>query len=53
MIKKIYHLRKLLLFGKGNKWMKKGGDLFDAAMRAQDGAEVRKLVGIFLLENKD
>ena len=30
--------------------MKKGGDLFDVAMRAYDGAEVCELVGTFLLE---
>ena len=28
----IYHSRKSFLFGKGNTWMKKGGDLFDEAM---------------------
>ena len=30
--------------------MKKGGDLFDVAMGAYDGAEVCELVGTFLLE---
>ena len=29
----IYHLRKLLLFDKGNTWMKKEKDLFDVAKR--------------------
>ena len=36
----IYHSRKSLLFDKGNTWMKKGGDIFDVAMGAYDGAEV-------------
>ena len=45
----IYHLRKLLLFDKGNKWMKKG-NLFDVAMGAYNGAEECELVGTFLLE---
>ena len=43
-------IRKLLLFDKGNTWMKKGGYLFDVAMGAYDGAEVCELVGTFLLE---
>ena len=30
--------------------MKKGGDIFDVAMGAYDGAEVCELVGTFLLE---
>ena len=46
----IYHSRKSLLFDKGNTWMKKGGDIFDVAMGAYDGAEVCELVGTFLLE---
>ena len=46
----IYHSRKSLLFDRGNTWMKKGGDLFDVAMGAYDGAEVCELVGTFLLE---
>ena len=44
------HSRKSLLFDKGNTWMKKGGDIFDVAMGAYDGAEVCELVGTFLLE---
>ena len=46
----IYHSRKSLLFDKGNTWMKKGGDIFDAALDAYDGAEVCELAGTFLLE---
>ena len=47
----IYHSRKSLLFDRGNTWMKKrGGDLFDVAMGAYDGAEVCELVGTFLFE---
>ena len=49
--KMIYHSRKSLLFDRGNTWMKKrGGDLFDVAMGAHDGAKVSELVGTFLLE---
>ena len=40
----------MLLFDRGNTWRKKGGDLFDIAMGAYDGAEVCELVGTFLLE---
>ena len=46
----VYHSRKSLLFDKGNTWMKEGGDIFDVAMGAYDGAEVCELVGTFLLE---
>ena len=46
----IYHSRKSLLFDRGNTWMKKGGDLFDVAMGAYDGAEVCEPVGTFILE---
>ena len=45
----IYHARKSLLFNEEGKWMKKDG-LFDVTMRAYDGAEVRELVGTFLLD---
>ena len=45
----IYHSRKLLLFDKGNTWMKKGGDPL-CSSGAYDGAEVCELVGAFLLE---
>ena len=30
----IYHLRKFVLYDKGNKWMKKRKDLFDVAIGA-------------------
>ena len=45
----IYHSTKLLLFDRGNTWMKKRGGS-DVAMGAYDGAEVSELVGTFLLE---
>ena len=45
----IYHARKSLLFNEEGTWMKKDG-LFDVTMRAYDGAEVRELVGTFLLD---
>ena len=45
----IYHSRKSLLFNQEQTWMKKGSDLFDVSMDAYDGAEVRELIGNFLL----
>ena len=43
-------MRKLLLFDKGNTWIKKKGDLFDVLMGAYDGTERCKLVGTILSE---
>ena len=43
------HARKSLLFNEEGTWMKKDG-LFDVTMGAYDGAEVRELVGTFLLD---
>ena len=45
----IDHLRKSLLFDKGNTWMKKGGSIW-CSNGACDGSEVCELVGTFLLE---
>ena len=45
----MYHARKSLLFCNGKPWMKREGNLFDVTMGAYDGAEVCKLVGIFML----
>ena len=45
----ILHSRKLSLFNQEQTWMKKGSDLFDVSMGADDGAEVRELIEIFLL----
>ena len=46
----IHHLRKLLLFVKGNTWMKKKGDLFDVLMGVYDVTKRCKLVGTILSE---
>ena len=43
------HARKSLLFNEEGTLMKKDG-LFDVTMGAYDGAEVRELVGTFLLD---
>ena len=45
----IYQVRKLLLFDKGHKRMKRRENLFDVAMGAYDSAEVCELVGTFIL----
>ena len=46
----MYHARKSLLFSNEKPWMKREGKLFDVTMGAYDGAEVCKLVGIFMLD---
>ena len=43
-------MREFVLFDKGNKWMKKGKDLFDIAIGAYDGAKVCELAVTFLLK---
>ena len=45
----ILHARKSLLFNEDHVWIKKNGGLFDVTMGAYDGAEVCKLVGIYML----
>ena len=49
MIRRLYLSRKSILFNQEQTWMKKGSDLFDVLIDAYDGAEVCKLIGIFLL----
>ena len=44
------HARKLLLFGNGKEWIKKGRDSeFDVTMGSYDGPEICELVGAFIL----
>ena len=46
----IFHARKSLLFDKENPWVKCNNSfLFDVTMGSFDGAEVCKLVGLFML----
>ena len=40
---------KSFLYYNDKPWVKKGESNFDVIMGAQDGAEVRKLIGIFML----
>ena len=47
----IQHGRKSLLYSKEIPWQRKNANLFDVAMGTYDGAEVCKLVGLFLLNN--
>ena len=48
----IKHCRKSLLFNKGEAWKKKLSDsLFDVTMGSGDAAEIRELVGIYILSN--
>ena len=47
----INHARKSLLFHDSNAWVKKEGNpLFDVTMGSYDGAEVCKVVGLYLLD---
>ena len=52
MIRKYYTIRenRYYLTEETRGWKKGGGDLFDVAMGAYDGAKVSELVGTFLLE---
>ena len=44
------HLRKSLLFDSNNIWIKKGGNHnFDVMMGSYDGAEICKLVDLYIL----
>ena len=45
----IHHARKSLLFDGSHTWIKKQEGLFDVSMGTYDGAEVCKLVGIYML----
>ena len=46
----IFHSRKSLLFDKGKPWIKReGNSLFHVMMGSHDAAEVRELVGIYVL----
>ena len=45
----MYHARKSLLFSNEKPWMKRERNLFEVTMGAYDGADVCKLVGIFML----
>ena len=45
----VKQLRKSLIYGNNKSWVKKEIGLFCVSMGASNGAEVRKLVGTFLL----
>ena len=45
----IFHARKSVLYNDGEPWVKKEGSDFDVTMGAYDGAEVCKLIGIYML----
>ena len=50
-IKLIKHARKLLLHNDGIAWRKRNSDsTFDVTMGSYDGAEVCKLIGLFVLD---
>ena len=50
----IEHARKSLLFNNEKPWIKKSSNsLFDVTMGSFDGAEVCKLVGLFILNHLD
>ena len=42
--------RKSLLFSKDEIWVKKDKSSFDVTMRSFDGAEICKIVGLYLLD---
>ena len=44
------HSRKALLFNKNDVWVKKDNPNFDVTMGSYDGAEVRELVGLYILD---
>ena len=46
----ILHYRKALLFNKNDAWVKKENRDFDVTMASYDGAEVCKLVGLYILD---
>ena len=47
----IFHCRKSLMFSSDHTWIKKDGSLFDVTMGSLDGAEICKLVSLFMLHN--
>ena len=47
----IKHARKSLFFNHGKPWIKNNSDLFDVTMGSYDGAEICKLVGLFILNH--
>ena len=49
VVKVIAHSRKLLLFVRGNVWVKKENRNFDVTMGSYDGAESYKLIGIYIM----
>ena len=49
VVKVIAHSRKLLLFVRGNVWVKKENPNFDVTMGSYDGAESYKLIGIYIV----
>ena len=47
----IKHAKKFLLFNSGKTWIKKeNNSLFEVTMGSFDGAEIGKLVGLFILK---
>ena len=46
----IKHCRKSLLFSQNNAWVKKDNPEFDVTMGSYDGAEICRLVSLYLLE---
>ena len=46
----MYHARKSLFFCNERPWMRRKETLFNVTIGAYDGAEVCKLVGIFMLK---
>ena len=50
VIKTIHHPPKFLLFDKENVWIKKDNPEFDVTIGKYDGAELRELVGLYLLD---
>ena len=48
-IQVMYHAIKSFLFSNEKPWIKREGNLFDITVGAYDGAEVCKLVRIFML----
>ena len=45
----IFHARKSVLHNEGEPWVKKEGSSFDVTMGAYNGAEVCKLIVIYML----
>ena len=47
--KVVMHSRKSLLFDHDNVWVKKENPNFDVTMESYDGAELRELTGLYIL----